>query len=734
MLLLAASVPTIRHHRDQRIHHRIDVNLGDRAITRSDHTVLIRDIDTVFRGEKIRGRMVQPEGPAAPLPPGVQRYPRPGEMVVSPALRKLLAAPGNGLLRERLAHPIAGEIGDAGLLDPGERVFYLVVNHMAADGGQTRRLDHFGKAYAKKPLPPELVLLCIAGIVVLLLPIGAFIAAAVRFGGERRDRRMAALRLVGANRGMAATIAAGEVALSTLAGITLGAVLFITGRQFAGTVQIQGLGVFTEDLTPQPLLAGLVVVAVLTLSLGITQLSMHKVAVEPLGVVRKSGSTSRRLWWRTALPLLGLMLLRICVRSPSDLQGTSGVVLVLIGMLSLLVGVTAVLPWAVERLTRLFGGFGPLPWQLALRGLQLNADAATRSVNGIAVAVAGAVALQTLLTGLSQNPDSTARGAHGPSASTRLAIARLDDGGTRGAQYAPMLATTPGVQQAVEFAELSVSPLSGGFPQAVLIADCAHLRLLAQLPACSDGDAFLTAPPATDTMPDMTTWATGMKLRMDMLGPRWTVPHITATVRATPACPAAVSSERTLLATPRAAGHTAIAHAVSTVGLIYTTGFKDVQDHIRTAAARLDPAFSVDFPGKPQGDRALDAVRRALLAGVTAVLVLIAASMLLGAIEQVRERARVLSVLVAFGTPRRTLATSVLLQSVLPVGLGLLVAESIGTALGSTLLELAGRPTTHSWSTLLAIAGIGAAVSLGVTLLTLPALWRATRPQGLRHE
>lgn len=735
MLLFAASVPTARHHRDQRIHHRIDVNLSDRAITRSDHTVLIKDIDTVFRGEKIRGRLVQPEGPAAPLPPGVQRYPRPGEMVVSPALHKLLSAPGNGLLRERLAHPIAGEIGEAGLLDPGEPAFYLVANRMATDAGQTRRLDHFGKAYAKKPLPPELVLLCIAGIVVLLLPVGAFIAAAVRFGGERRDRRLAALRLVGANRGTTATIAAGEVALSTLAGIALGAILFITGRQFAGTVQIEGLGVFTEDLTPQPLLAALVVVAVLTLSLGITQLSMHKVAVEPLGVVRKSGSSSRRLWWRIVLPLLGLILLRISVRSPADLHGTSGVVLVVIGMLSLLVGVTAVLPWAVERLTRLFGGFGPVSWQLALRGLQLNGDSATRSVNGIAVAVAGAVALQTLLTGLSQNPvDSTARGARGPSASTRVAIARLDDGGTRRAKYAPVLATTPGVRRAIEFKEVSVSPLNGGFPQVVLIADCAHLRLLAQLPSCSDGDAFLTAPPSTDTMPDMTTWAAGMKLRMDMYGPRWTVPDITASVRATPAYPAAVSSERTLLATPRAAGQTAIAHAVSTVGLTYATGFKDVQDHIRTAAARLDPAFSVDFPGKSQGDPALDGVRRALLAGVTAVLGLIAASMLLGALEQVRERARVLSVLVAFGTPRRTLATSVLLQSVLPVGLGLLVAESIGTALGSTLLDLAGRPVTHNWSTLVAIAGIGAAASIGVALLTLPALWRSTRPQGLRHE
>ncbi|MCL6673999.1 FtsX-like permease family protein [Streptomyces panaciradicis] len=735
MLLFAASVPTVRDHRDQRIHHRIDVNLSDRAITRSDHTVLVRDIDTVFRGEKIRGRMVQPEGPAAPLPPGVHRYPRPGEMVVSPALHKLLTTRANGLLRERLAHPIAGEISGAGLLDPGEHVFYLVSNHMAADAGQTRRLDHFGKAYPKKPLPPELILLCIAGIVVLLVPVGTFIAAAVRFGGERRDRRLAALRLVGADRGMTATIAAGEVGLSTVAGIALGAVLFMTGRQFAEAVEIQGLGVFTQDLTPHPLLAALVVVAVLTLALGITQLSMHNVAVEPLGVVRTSGSASRRLWWRIALPLLGLILLRISVRSPADLHGTSGVVLVLIGMLSLLVGVTAVLPWVVERLTRRFSGFGPLPWQLALRGLQLNGEAATRSVNGIAVAVAGAVALQTLVTGLSHNPvDGTAPAARNPSASTRVAIARLDDHGTRGAQYAAVLAASPGVQQAVEFEELSVSPVNGGFPQTVLIADCAHLRLLAQLPSCSDGDAFLTAPSGTDAKHDMTTWAVGMKLRMGMYGPRWTVPHITTTARATRAYPAAGSSERTLLATPGAAGPTAIAHAVSTVGLTYATGFKDVQDHIRTAAARLDPAFSVDFPGKSQGNPALDGIRRALLAGVTAVLVLIAVSMLLDALEQVRERGRVLSVLVAFGTPRRTLAISVLLQSVLPVGLGLLVAESIGTALGSTLLDLVGKPVPHNWRMLLTIAGIGAAVSLGVTLLTLPTLWRSTQPQGLRHE
>ena len=69
--------------------------------------------------------------------------------------------------------------------------------------------------------------------VVLLLPVGVFIAAAVRFGGERRDRRLAALRLVGADGRMARRIAAGEALAGALLGLVLGAGFFLLGRQLA---------------------------------------------------------------------------------------------------------------------------------------------------------------------------------------------------------------------------------------------------------------------------------------------------------------------------------------------------------------------------------------------------------------------------------------------------------------------------------------------------------------------
>ncbi|MDI5904003.1 hypothetical protein, partial [Streptomyces sp. 12257] len=47
-----------------------------------------------------------------------------------------------------------------------------------------------------------------------------------------------------------------------------------------------------------------------------------------------------------------------------------------------------------------------------------------------------------------------------------------------------------------------------------------------------------------------------------------------------------------------------------------------------------------------------------------------------------------LSALVAFGTRRRTLSLSVLWQTAIPVGLGLLLASGVGLTLGVVLLKM----------------------------------------------
>lgn len=64
------------------------------------------------------------------------------------------------------------------------------------------RLDRFGtppEFTSKEENDPVIMLLVLVVFVVLLTPVAVFIATAVRFGGERRDRRLAALRLVGSD-------------------------------------------------------------------------------------------------------------------------------------------------------------------------------------------------------------------------------------------------------------------------------------------------------------------------------------------------------------------------------------------------------------------------------------------------------------------------------------------------------------------------------------------------------
>jgi predicted lysophospholipase L1 biosynthesis ABC-type transport system permease subunit len=103
-------------------------------------------------------------------------------------------------------------------------------------------------------------------------------------------------------------------------------------------------------------------------------------------------------------------------------------------------------------------------------------------------------------------------------------------------------------------------------------------------------------------------------------------------------------------------------------------------------------------------------------------------------LEQLRERRKLLSSLVAFGTRRRTLGLSVLWQTAVPVALGLLVAAAVGLTLGTVLLKMVGASVSVDWPSVLSMTGAGAAVVLTVTLFSLPPLLRMVRPDGLRTE
>lgn len=739
LLLVAASVPHMLDQRSARDQARSETKISDSPdgqAKKSDTSVLRINAETEYRGRTIGGYLMRADGTHPVVPPGVGRFPGADEMVVSPALKELLASPEGSLLRERLSNRITGTIGDAGVIAPGELLFYMGSDTLTpANGGH--RIAGYGDPGPPEPMSPILIVLIIMICVVLLAPVAIFIATAVRFGGDRRDRRLAALRLVGTDIRMTRRIAAGEALFGALLGVLTGAVLFLVGRRFVGHIEVWNVSVFPSDLVPDPALTALVVVSVPVAAVLVTLVAMRSVVIEPLGVVRGGGNRGRRLWWRLPMPVAGLAVLGLTGKvdeftpvNPYPIAG--GAVLVLVGLALLL-------PWLVEAcVNRLHGG--PVPWQLATRRLQLSSGAASRAVSGITVAVAGAVALQMLFAAVGdefsrvtgQDPSRAQFYTYSekvePGAATR-AIEEFK--ATKGVDAVigkvETYATRPG-----KYTKSDVQPTTS-----LIVGDCATLRELARIGSCTDGDTFVAHPRNDKEMSDWVD-ATARKGKEVLIGlgygqkpMPWTLPAGSRTVQARHD-PLGEDSWG-IMATIGALDPSKLPGATTQTQIRIDESVEDAAEYVRNTAARIDPAMRVASLTSKTRDEKYASVQRGLQVGATATLLLIAAAMLVSQLEQLRERKRLLSVLVAFGTRRSTLAWSVLWQTAVPVVIGLTVAVAGGLGLGAALITMLDKKITDWWL-FLPMTGAGAALILLVTLVSLPSLWRLMRPEGLRTE
>ncbi|MFI8087211.1 ABC transporter permease [Streptomyces sp. NPDC086080] len=738
LLLLTTALPGALEERHRREEARLNFTYGE-EIKRADDTLMTADTDTEFEGKEIRGRLLEPEGDKAPLPPGLREFPARGDMVVSPALKELLDSDGGELLRERLPYDVVGTIGEQGLIGSQELAYYAGAEGLAAraDGGGTvGRIDSFGDPNPmEEEADPVLMLLVLVVFVVLLMPVAVFIAAAVRFGGERRDRRLAALRLVGSDGGMTRRIAAGEALGGALLGLVFGTGFFLAGREFASSVEVFRISVFPSYLNPSPLLALLVAVAVPAAAVLVTLLALRGVVIEPLGVVRTARPARRRLWWRLLLPLAGLGMLSPMIGQGQE-NGEFNEYLVAGGVICLLVGVTALLPWTVETVVARLGS-GNVAWQLAVRRLQLSSGTAARMVNGIAVAVAGAIALQMLFAGV----ESDYTKETGLDVTLAQMEIRVPDS-TDVAAATAKLEETEGVREvyALSSSNFGDRPWSES-PERIAeltIGDCATLRTLAKLPSCTDGDVFTVRGGEYDTdTPALSRPGQKLYLEADSDDAKtkdvvWTVP---GTLKQADSIKGPTGTKRGGFLLTQGAMPAELEDAVR--GELYLSLDDSVPhavEHVRNTAAAIDPLADPTAWNLTERSERYDSIRTGVFVGAAAVLALIGASLLVSQLEQLRERRKLLSALVAFGTRRRTLSLSVLWQTAIPIGLGLLLASVVGLALGAVLQRMTATRIRVDWPSVAQMTGIGAGVVLAVTLLSLPPLLRMMRPDGLRTE
>ncbi|WP_410608033.1 FtsX-like permease family protein [Amycolatopsis sp. lyj-109] len=682
-------------------------------------------------GERIlKVTAVAPTGPSSPLPPGVGRLPAPGELLVSPELAAKLASAEGASWAAYLPGPVTGRISREGVSGAGDLTAYYgaPAAKIEAEGADATQVYAFGRPYTGVGLSAAMLGIILPIAAVLLLPLLIFVTTASRMGAAQRERRLAALRLIGLDARQVKRVAAAESLVGAVIGLAAGVGFFAVLRTFVADILPFGLRIFPQDFVPSWPLVVVIVLLVPGLAIGSALFGLRRTIVEPLGVVRQGKPVRRRMWWRWAITAIGVLFLAATLAFDRGEGDTAAGLALAAGSVFLLVGVTTLLPWLVEWLVARLRGGSP-SWQLAIRRLQLDSGTASRVVSGLVVVLAGAILTQGVVSSLSAGNRYWTQPVGLAAVPVRVMTTSQHE-----AEVLKLAGSVAGVtgthtSRAVVFR-------SGTERSYGLIGDCVALKAAADIGGCADGDAFYLA-----SAPGLTAPAGRVRLQSrsrtgPVDGPEWTVPAGTKVVQSGDTARVA---DGTLLVTPGALGGLALpASSVS----VYLSGTGDAQTLTDTVARALQPlawnatADKSDYFSDylASDNRMVDSFRSLLITASLFVLAVAAMSLLMLSIEQISERRRPLAALSAAGVPIGVLARGALWQTGIPVVVGVVLAVAAGLGLTAPILRLADRPMIIDVPVLLALAGTTVAAVLLVTALTMPLLRQVTRLDTLRSE
>jgi hypothetical protein len=387
-------------------------------------------------GIRMSRQYVAALGPRPPVPPGLERLPGPGEVAVSPAMRRLLASTPDDQLDDRYPGRITATIGDAGLAHPDELVALIgrrpeqLREVRSTSLHAVRGFDTLPSGYA---FAVVIRVFLAVGAVLLLVPVVVFIVTATRVAAAQREERLAALRLAGATRSQTAGVAAVETGLAASVGAAFGwAGYEIVRRVAAATLTFQGGHFFLDDVVVAPWLLALVLVGVPVLAMLTTVATLRRAQAGPLATSRRAHRRPLSAW--RVLPFaagVGGHVLTVPLRGVLGDEVVDGLTPWL--ATSTLVGFVTMGPWVcllagrgLARVSR------RVPGLLASRRLASDPHATFRAVGG-AVLAAFVVTYSASLIERSEGPPDGGRGE------LRPGVVEVYTGGVPEAGVAPLL-------------------------------------------------------------------------------------------------------------------------------------------------------------------------------------------------------------------------------------------------------------------------------------------------------
>jgi ABC-type lipoprotein release transport system permease subunit len=243
------------------------------------------------------------------------------------------------------------------------------------------------------------------GASMLLIPIVTFISIAAQLGSAQREKRYAALRLVGATREQVTRIIAVESLSAALAGVITGSLAYVAILPLLSQSTFGGMRFWQSDLTVLPQYYLLAVIVTLLFCLFANWRGMRHVQVSPLGVMRSGKVSKRPRVWRLILLVPGLVVF-IWLLLPSgahwvrdNTDSPTPMLLLIAGVMSIMFGILLAGPWLTSSISRLVARrTNSAVTLLASKRIAMQSGRIFRSVSGVVLALfAGSV----YLTGIS---------------------------------------------------------------------------------------------------------------------------------------------------------------------------------------------------------------------------------------------------------------------------------------------------------------------------------------------
>ena len=652
---------------------------------------------------------VAAEGPRVPLPPGVDHLPGPGEIVVSPAMARLLSVTDPAQLGNRYPGRVIGTVGSRALASSDALVVF--VGHAPAD----LRTSAVAEVRSIEGAPVDhgftifLRVILVLGALGLLIPIVVFVSTTTRLAAARREQRLAALRLAGATPGQTIVVATVEAALAAVVGSALGFVIFVLTRPAAARVPFDGAAFYVSDLELSVGWTVAMLVGVPVLAMTASIVSLRKVQISPLGITtraRRSLPRPRRLLLVGAGALVLALAVSSATRSSDRRsQGTPpAVYLIGVAFVAIIVGIVLAGPWLTTVVARLIDRFGRrAPALLAARRLEDNPTAAFRSISGLTLAVF----IASVFAVLAAAGRATASGAEFvTSVAPSTVVSAWSDSTHRGIDPTKATALTR------------------------RIADVAGSSRSVRISALPDGTGIDTsAYPPNSVRPGVVDCrdATAMGL-----------PACTGTVVLNLASYVYQKDKVSTIELYPPIPQSALADLPVAAIAVFTDGQPASIERVRTAleaANATGPTVSGSDIGR-QNRRELAVIDRLTNAGLGITLLIAGCSLAVAVAGGIIERTRPFALLRLSGMRRIDLHRVVLAESAGPLTIVAMSSAAAGQLVAAVVLIAAGRQRTYELPPLsywLALLG-GLALALVVVAATLPLLDRLTDLDSVRFE